>query len=162
MQIVRNGVRFRKQQNRTVCAKLWGKHCRALLIKRASQPQPQGHSSWTLRREPWINLFIPYAATQGAPEMVLRHRPCYHQAQTPGFSSVQFSRSVMCESLRPHGLQHARLPCPSPTPGAHSNSCPLSRWCHPTISSSIVPFSHLQSFPASGTFPISQFFASGA
>ena len=77
-------------------------------------------------------------------------------------SSVQFSRSVMSDSLRPHEQQHARLPCPSPTPWAYSNSCPLSRWCHPTISSSVIPFSFcLQSFPASGSFPISQFFLSG-
>ena len=77
------------------------------------------------------------------------------------FSSVQFSRSVVSDSLHPHGLQHARLPCPSPTPRAYSNTCPLSQWCHPTISSSIVPFaSCLQSFPASGSFPMSQFFAS--
>ena len=76
--------------------------------------------------------------------------------------SVQFSRSVMSNSLRPHGLQHARLPRPSPTPGVYSNSCPLSRWCHPTILSSVAPFSsRLQSFPASGSFPMSQFFASG-
>ena len=75
--------------------------------------------------------------------------------------SVQFSRSVVSDSSRPHGLQHARPPCPSPTPGVYSNSCPLSRWCHPTISSSGVPFSsHLQSFPASGSFPMSQFFIS--
>ena len=75
--------------------------------------------------------------------------------------SVQFSHSVMSDSLQPHGLQHARPPCPSPTPGAYSNSCPLNRWCHPTISSSVVSFSsHLQSFPASGPFPMSQFFAS--
>ena len=78
------------------------------------------------------------------------------------FSSVQFSRSVMSNSLQPHGLQNARPPCPSPTPRAYSNSCPLSRWCHPIISSSVVPFSsHLQSFPASGSFQMSQFFASG-
>ena len=78
------------------------------------------------------------------------------------FSSVQLSRSIMFNSLRPHGLQHARLPCPSPTPRACSNSCPLSPWCHATISSSVVPFSScLQSFPASGSFLISQFFASG-
>ena len=78
------------------------------------------------------------------------------------FSSVQFSRSVMSKSLRPHGLQHARPPCPPPTPGACSNLCPSSQWCHPTISSSVVPFSsRLQSFPASGFFPVSQFFASG-
>ena len=78
------------------------------------------------------------------------------------FSSVQFMHSVMSYSLWPNGLQHARLPCLSPTPGACSNSCPLSRWCHPTISSSVVPFSTcLQSFPASGSFPRSQFVASG-
>ena len=76
--------------------------------------------------------------------------------------SVQFSHSVMSDSLQPHGPQHSRLPCPSPTPGAYSNSRPSSRWCHPTISSSVIPFSfHLQSFPASGYFPMSQFFASG-
>ena len=76
-------------------------------------------------------------------------------------SSVQFSHSVISDSLRPHGLQHTRPPCPSPTPGVYSNSCPLSQWCHPTISSSAVPFCHLQSFPASGSFQMSQFFASG-
>ena len=75
-------------------------------------------------------------------------------------SSVQFSCSVVSDSLRPHGLQHTRLPCPSPTLGACSNSCPLSRWCHWTISSSVEGDSHLQSFPASGSFPVSQFFAS--
>ena len=76
--------------------------------------------------------------------------------------SVQFSRSVMSDSLQPHGLQHARPPCPSPAPRVYSNLCPLSRWCHPTISSSVIPFSsRLQSFPASGSFQMSQFFASG-
>ena len=77
-------------------------------------------------------------------------------------SSVQFSHSVVSDSLWLHGLQHARLPCPSPTPRGCSKSCPLSRWCHPTISSSVIPFSScLQSLPASGYFPMSQFFASG-
>ena len=77
-------------------------------------------------------------------------------------SCDQFSHSVMSDSFQPHGLQHARFPCPSPTPGACSNSCPSSWWCHPTISPSGVPFSScLQSFPASGSFPISQFFTSG-
>ena len=92
--------------------------------------------------------------------------PCFCPHQTflykcyPQFSFVQFSCSVVSNSLRPHGLQYARLPCPSPTPGAYSNSCPLSQWCHPTISSSFIPFSfHLQSFPVSGSFPKSQFFA---
>ena len=77
-------------------------------------------------------------------------------------SSAQFSRSVMSNSLQPHGLQHARPLCPSPTPRVYSNSCPLSRWCHPTISPSIVPFfSCLQPFPASGSFQMSQLFTSG-
>ena len=78
------------------------------------------------------------------------------------FASVQFSCSVMSDSFWPQGLQHTRLPCPSPTPGAYSNSCPSSQWCHPTISSSVLPFSScLQSFLASGSFPVSQFFTSG-
>ena len=73
-----------------------------------------------------------------------------------------FSCSIVSNSLWPHGLQHARPPCPSPTPGAYSNSCPSSQWCHPTISSSVVPFSsHLQSFPATGSFLVNQFFTSG-
>ena len=79
--------------------------------------------------------------------------PSYYQ-----FSSVTQS----CLTLQSQGLQHARLPCPSPTPGAFSNSCPSSQWCHPAISSSVVPFSSCpQSFPASGSFPVSQFFTSG-
>ena len=78
------------------------------------------------------------------------------------YYSVQFSHSVVSDSFRPHELQHARPPCPSLTPGVHPNSCPLSRWCHPTISSSVVPFSSCpESFPASGSFPMSQLFASG-
>ena len=78
------------------------------------------------------------------------------------FTLAQFSRSGVSDSLWPYGLQHARPPCPSPTPGVYSNSCPLSRWCHPTISSSVIPFSsRLQSFPASGSLPMSQFFTSG-
>ena len=78
------------------------------------------------------------------------------------FTSVQFSHSVVSNSLRPHKPQHTRPPCPSPTPGACSNACPSSRWCHPTISSSVNPLSsHFQSFPASGSFQMSQFFTSG-
>ena len=73
-----------------------------------------------------------------------------------------FSCSVLSKSLRSHGLQHTRLPCPSPTPGACSYSCPLSHWCHPTILSPVIPFSsRLQSFPASGSFQMSHFFTSG-
>ena len=76
--------------------------------------------------------------------------------------SVQFSHSFVSDSLPPHGLQHARLPCPSPTPRACSNSCQSSRWCHPTVSPTVVPFSfYPQSFPASGSFQMSQFFTSG-
>ena len=85
-----------------------------------------------------------------------------HRLSSVQFSSVQFSCSIMFDSLLPHGLQDARLPCPSPTPGDYSTSCPLSQWCHPTISSSVVPFSiRLQSFPASGSFQMSRFFTSG-
>ena len=76
--------------------------------------------------------------------------------------SVQFSCSVVSDSLQPHESQHARPPCPSPTPGVHPNPCPLSRWCHPAISSSVIPFSSCpQSLPASGSFPMSQLFTSG-
>ena len=84
------------------------------------------------------------------------------KAERIKFSSVQFSRSVLSDSLQPNELQHARPPCSSPTPGVHSNSCPSSRWCHPVISSSVVPFSScLQSLPASESFPMSQLFAWG-
>ena len=79
-----------------------------------------------------------------------------------GYSLVQFGHSVVSDSLRPHGLQHARPPCSSPTPRVYSNRCPLSQWCYPTISSSVVPFSSCpQSFPASGSFPMSQLFTWG-
>ena len=80
-------------------------------------------------------------------------RPCLNQWVS--------SATQSCSTLWPHWLQHTRLPSPSPTPGAYSKSCPLSRWCHTTISSSVVPFYHLQSFPASGPFSVNQFFASG-
>ena len=79
------------------------------------------------------------------------------------FSPVQFCHSVVSNSLRPHGLQHTRLPCPSPTSGVYSNSCPLSWRCHPTILFSVVPFSScLRSFPTSGSFQMSPFFTSGS
>ena len=87
--------------------------------------------------------------------------PNHHEVMP--WSSVQFtSVTQSCPTLCNHGLQHARPPCPSPTPGVYLNSCPLSWWCHPTISSSVIPFSsHLQSFPASGSFQMNQLFASG-
>ena len=85
------------------------------------------------------------------------------ETQVLSFSSFQFSRSVVSDSLPPHELQHARPPCPSPTPRVHPNPCPLSQWCHPTISSSVIPFSSCpQSFPASKSFPVSQLFPSGS
>ena len=89
-------------------------------------------------------------------------QPLDQGSPSKSLSSVQFSHSVMSNSLRPHGLQHARPPCPSPTSGVCSNSCPLSQWCHPTISSSATPVSSCpQSFPASGSFPVNQLFTSG-
>ena len=86
---------------------------------------------------------------------------CLENRMVRGASVQLSSVSVMSSSLRPQGLQHARLPCPSSTPRACSNSCPSHRWCRPTISSSVIPFSCLQSFPASGSFPMNQFFTSG-
>ena len=88
--------------------------------------------------------------------------PHSHLSPKTTLSSVQSSRSVMSDSLRPHESQHARPPCPSPTPRVYSKSCPSSWWCHPAISSSVVPFSSCpQSLPASGSFPVSQLFAWG-
>ena len=88
-----------------------------------------------------------------------RTQPVREEVSRQG--SVQFSCSVMSNPLQPHGWQNSRSPCLSPTPRVYSNSCPLSRWCHPTISSSVIPFSScLQSFPASGSFQMSQLFAS--
>ena len=94
------------------------------------------------------------------PTEILIDTLCSYYQHFHWFSSFQFSRSVVPDSLRPHGLQQARLPCPSPTPRPCSNSCPSSQWCHLIISSSVVPFSCLQSFPGSGSFPASPFFTS--
>ena len=93
---------------------------------------------------------------------LLNVTPCFFFFTHNPATWVQFSRSVMSNSLWPHGLQHTRPPCPSQTPGVYSDSYPLSWWCHPTISSSVVPFfSRLQSFPTWGSFEMSQFFTSG-
>ena len=95
-------------------------------------------------------------------DMAVKALSSNHWTTRELLSSVQFSHSVVSESLRPHGLQHAKPPCPSPTLGVHSNSRPSSRWCHPAISSSVVPFSSCpQSLPASGSFQMSQLFTSG-
>ena len=104
-------------------------------------------STWQVKEFWFLSMVIPQAVPSTA-------WVSYH--------SVQFSCLVVFDCSLLHGLQHSRLPCPSPTPKAYSNSCPLSQWCHATISSSVVPFSlHLQSFTASGSFQMSQFFASG-
>ena len=91
--------------------------------------------------------------------MVLLVLLTFHNTLNHSFSSVQFSPSVVSDCLRPHESQNARPPCPSPTPGAHSDSRPSSQWCHPAISSSVVPFSCSQSLPASESFPMTQLFA---
>ena len=98
-------------------------------------------------RQRWVH-FRKQVATSQETEA---GRPAGTHGKGAALGPVQFSRSVVCNSLRPHGLQHARPPCPPPTPRVYSNSCPLSRGCHPTILSSVVPFSsHFQSFPGSG------------
>ena len=122
---------------------------------------PLGWTGWISLHEVKGTLNSSAVSFLYVPTLTSIHDYCKTKALTQ-FSSVQFSHSVVSISLRPHGLQHARPPCPSPTPRVYSNSCPLSQWCHPTISSSVIPFSScLQSFPASGSFQMSQFFASG-
>ena len=113
--------------------------CNLILIK---------SQAWRKFKDLW-----PHPLSYPGPHLIFRY--------TKLFSSVKFSCSVVANSLRPLGLQHSRLPWPSPTPGVYSDSCPLSWWCHPTISSSVVPISCLQSFPVSGSFQMSQLFASG-
>ena len=112
--------------------------CRILVPQPGIEPMPHKVEMWILNH--WTTRKVPKNT----------------------FSSAQFSHSVMSDSLRPHELQHARLPCPSPIPRVYSNSSPLSQWCHPTISSSVIPFSSCpQSFPASGSFQMSQLSTSG-
>ena len=113
-------------------------------------PPSMGFSS----QEYWSGVPLP------SPHTIIKRIKLREQKNI--FSSVQLSHPAMSYSLWPHGLQHARLPCPSPTAGAYSKSCPSYWWCHATISFSVIPFSSLfQSFPASGSFPISWFFTSG-
>ena len=110
-------------------------------------------NNWKILHEGFSNFVQREKAHEiRAPEKISGELPLF----------FRFSRSVVSASLPPHDLQHASFPCPSPAPRAYSDSCQLSQWCHPTISSSVVPFSScLQSFPASGSFPRNQFFASG-
>ena len=128
-------------------------------LRRSSKALPKAKlapkRSWSLFG---ILLLVWYTATFWILVKPLHLRSMFSKL----ISSVQFSCSVMSISLWLHGLQYTRPPCPSPTPEVCSNSCPLSWWCHPTISSSVIPFSsRLQSFPAPGSFPVSQFFPSG-
>ena len=120
------------------------------------------HGILQVRILEWVAMFPNPGIKRMSPAL----QTDYLLSETPGKPlqrlSVQFSPSIMSGSLQPHGLQHARPPCPSSTPGVYSNSCPLSQWCYPSISSSVVPFfSHPQPFPASGSFQMSQFFTSG-
>ena len=135
-----------------------------------------GHRRKEILLHVWININIK-ATTKSSISSdcpinklpCIKERYCIQTAvvtkilrRIPRWYEVQFSCSVISDSLWPHGLQHARPPCPSPIPRVYSNSCPSSRWCHPTVSSSVVPFSSCpQSFPESGSFSVSQFFASG-
>ena len=119
-------------------------------------------SKWQPTPTPWTEEpgRLQSMGLQGAGHDWVTLINCIFLFTTLKCSSVQFSHSVVSNSLQPHGLQHARILYPSPTPRAYSNSCPSSRWCHPAISSSVIPFSsRLQSFPASGSFQRSQFFA---
>ena len=114
------------------------------------------HSQFLL----WVQTLVPWP-NQGKSEHFARTFTYWWHKSFLSSCLAQFSHSIMSDSLWRHGLQHTRLPCPSPTPRACSNSC-LSQWCHPIISSSVFPFSSLlQSFPASGSFPMSLFFPSG-
>ena len=107
-------------------------------------------------------IYLTHFTTWADSVLFVAVNKSYFLVKYSHIDSVQFSHSVVSDSLQPHGLQHTSLPWPSPNPGACSNSHPSSWWCHPTISSSVVPFSScLQSFPAPGSFPVSQFFVSG-
>ena len=125
-------------------------------------------NEWTLTIIYWDHTkstfaFATYAKTNLKIYLSFQTEWVFNSNLTQSWKSqFNLSRSVVSDSLWPHGLQYARLPCPSPTPRVYSNSCPLSRWCHPTTSSSAVPFSSCpQSFPASGSLQMSQLFASG-
>ena len=123
------------------------------------EKEMEPHSNILAWRIPWTEaLWVAQSRTRLSHFTFTR---IGYQSSIYPFSQFS-SLSQLCPTLQPHGLQHARLPCPSPTPGDCSNSCPLGWWCHPTISSSVFPFSScLQPFPASGSFPMSQFLISG-
>ena len=134
----------------TMISQVW------LIMKQVAESMLWGHCSLFPVHVLWLNVGVSLTGlrdAQAADMCVVCVHTCVLYIS---FSSAHFSCSVVFDSLGPHGLQQPRLPCPSPTPGAYSNSCPSSRWYHPTISSSVVPvFSLLQSFPASGSFQTS-------
>ena len=132
-------------------------HSSTLTWKIPWREEPGGLSPWSRKElDTTERHHFHYAHIKGQKKIWKQCLPF------PPFRSVQIRHSFLSNSLWPHESQHARPPCPSPTPRAYSNLCPLSQWCYPTISSSVIPFSScLQSFPASGSFPMSQFFTSG-
>jgi len=119
----------------------------------------KSHSRWTQKN--WKHMLSQRCVLR-IHNNIIHHGQKWNNQKSTNDRSVLFSSAAQsCPTLQPHGLQHSRPPCPSPAPKSCSNSCPLSRWCHPTISSSVTPFSScLQSCPASGSFPVSQFFTS--
>ena len=148
-----------------VCAQLCLPFCSPL---DCNLPGSSVHGIFQTRLQEWVAISSSEGSSQLRDQTCISYvscigrRPLCHLGRgIRSGGSVQFSHSVVSDSLQLHGLQHARPPCPSPTPRAYSNSW-LSRWCHPTISFSVLPStSHLQSFPASGSFQMSQFFTSG-
>ena len=143
----------------------WGQGCLNLpgLPSGTSDPLcPSMRILWAVGKTRWCTKNIRLMSELLDKSISLLQKELNSYLITVSCDKFQFSHSVVSDSLRPHGLQNTRLPCPSPTPRAYTNSCPSSQWCHQTISSSVIPFSsHLQSFPASGSFPMSQFFTSG-
>ena len=145
----------------------------ALFIIARTWKQPRCPSADEWIRKPWYIYTIEYYSTVKKNtfewvllrwmnmEPIIQSEVSQKEKHQYSIRSDQISRSVISDSLQPHELQHARTPCPSPTPGVHPDSRPSSQWCHPTISSSVVPFSCLQSFPASRSFLMSQLFTSG-
>ena len=153
----------RKVQQKSVISRLY------LLLSNFPYPHPTSPLPKPARHPDYCMLSLVPSCLLSPILLSLTHTfknkcPCgdHWTPETNITNSVQFNCSVVSDSLRPHGLQDARLPCPSPTPRVYPNSCPLSRWCHPTISSSVVPFSSCpQSLPASGSFQMSQLFVPG-
>ena len=143
-------------------------HSSILAWRISGTEEPVGLPSMGLHRvgHDWRDLAAAAAGFSCGPREVSQATEKdqrFQHSNSLWFRWAQFSHSVVSNSLRHHGLQHARPPCPSPTPRAYPDSCPSSQWCHPAISSSVVPFSScLQSCPASGSFPMSQFFTSSA